>query len=377
MASISWKSLWERSCAGTLPTYRILVPESVPENVRTVWRARSYRVDATEPGTQLVTAGMSRNLIRSRVAFAATTAAGAAATGIAALPTALISVFDSVPEGGVITTGIIAAISAAGAGYTGWKYRRDPRRLDRRAKASASTAEWITPERLGWIPGLTQGQDTDEQRLFHLSVVTAQRIARTRAWTHPIMQDHVSQVDLDHAVASIGRRLVELVEIRAELEQMRQTNISAGDGEPADPSTDRQIVAYLRQLTRAFSSMVDRVLALHAYYERLRTLDQQLLMLDQTERSREIGSRVLDVISRTADDENAEWRLQELNIEAEAHAESISELLRELALTAEGFDDLDELDAKIARAQKQVGEQLGRNRAGEEVGENRRQRRLT
>ena len=59
MATISWKSLWERSCAGTLPTYRILVPDSVSEDVRNVWRARSYRVDATEPGSQLVTAGMS------------------------------------------------------------------------------------------------------------------------------------------------------------------------------------------------------------------------------------------------------------------------------------------------------------------------------
>lgn len=377
MATISWKSLWERSCAGTLPTYRILVPDSVSEDVRKVWRARSYRVDATEPGSQLVTAGMSRNLIRSRVKFAAATTAGAIATGIAALPTVLISVFDSVPEGGVITTGIIGTISAAGAGYTGWKYRKDPRRLDRSAKESAGAAEWITPERLGWMPGLTKGQDTDEQRLFHLTVATAQKIARTRAWTHPIMQDHVSRVDLDHAVASIGRRLVELVEIRAELEQMRQTNITAGGGTPAASSTDKQIVAYLRQLTRAFSSMVDRVLALNAYYERLRKLDQQLLMLDQTERSREIGSRVLDVISRTADDENADWRLQELNIEAEAHAESINELLRELTVTAEGFDDLDELDSKIARAQKQVDEQLSQNRAGEQLGQNREQRHLS
>ena len=100
-------------------------------------------------------------------------------------------------------------------------------------------------------------------------------------------------------------------------------------------------------------------------------------MLDQTERSREIGSRVLDVISRTADDENADWRLQELNIEAEAHAESINELLRELTVTAEGFDDLDELDSKIARAQKQVDEQLGQNRAGEQLSQNREQRHLT
>lgn len=363
MATNSWKTLWERTCAGTLPTYRILVPDSVSEDVRKVWRARSYRVDATEPGSQLVTAGMSRNLIRSRVKFAAATTAGVIATGIAALPTVLISVFDSVPEGGVITTGIIGTISAAGAGYTGWKYHKDPRRLDRKGQESARGAEWITPERLGWVPGIKNGQDTDEQRLFHLTVATAQKIARTRAWTHPIMQDHVSRVDLDHAVASIGRRLVELVELRTELEHMRQNNVIAGGGTPADLSTDKQLATYLRHLTRAFSSMVDRVLALNAYHERLRKLDQQLLMLDQTERSREIGSRVLDVISRTADDENVDWRLQELNIEAEAHAESINELLHELTVTAESFDDLDDLDLKIARAQKQVGEQLGQGRS--------------
>lgn len=320
--------------------YRILVPDSVPSSVVSTWLARGYRVSVGSPAPTFASPAMSRNLIRSNFVYRTTAGAGLTATGLAALPTAVIALAGDIVAAGVVTTGVFGAITAVTAGWTGLKYRRDPKRLSKKDKEAAAAARWITPTDLGWIPGLTSGQDTDEQRLFHLAVTTARRIAQTRAWTHPILQDHVARVDLDHAVASIGTRLQELVELRSELESVRE------------PQTSARIDAYLAKLATAFRSMADRVVAMHEYYEHLLDLDRQLTVLAHTEQSKVLGDRVLDVLSRTADDESADWRFRELNIEAESHAEVIKGLLFELEETAEEFDDLDDLDRRLAQAQK-------------------------
>jgi hypothetical protein len=342
--SRSWKPLWREACGSTPPAYRVLVPDSVPDSVITTWLARGYRISPSDPAPAFVFPGMSRNLIKSNFLYRATAGAGLTATGIAALPTAMATLATGdLATGGLVTTGVFGVLTAIGAGWTGLKFRRDPRRLSNRDKEAAARARWITPAELGWIPGFQKGQDTDEQRLFHLAVVTARRIRQTRAWTHPILQDHVSRVDLDHAVASIGVRLRELVELRNELESIRE------------PHTAARVDTYLTKLAKAFQSMAARVVAMHEYYEHLLDLDRQLLVLHNTERSRELGDRVLDVLSRTADDESADWQFRELNIEAESHAEVIRNLLTELEETAEEFDDLDDLDRRLAAAQRTHG----------------------
>lgn len=338
--SRTWKSLWREECGATPPVYRILVPDSVPSSVVSTWLARGYRVSVGSPAPTFASPAMSRNLIRSNFVYRTTAGAGLTATGLAALPTAVIALAGDIVAAGVVTTGVFGAITAVTAGWTGLKYRRDPKRLSKKDKEAAAAARWITPTDLGWIPGLTSGQDTDEQRLFHLAVTTARRIAQTRAWTHPILQDHVARVDLDHAVASIGTRLQELVELRSELESVRE------------PQTSARIDTYLTKLATAFRSMADRVVAMHEYYEHLLDLDRQLTVLAHTEQSKVLGDRVLDVLSRTADDESADWRFRELNIEAESHADVIKGLLSELEETAEEFDDLDDLDRRLAQAQQ-------------------------
>lgn len=335
--SRTWKSLWREECGATPPVYRILVPDSVPSSVVSTWLARGYRVSVGSPAPTFVSPAMNRNLIRSNFVYRTTAGAGLTATGLAALPTAVIALAGDIVAAGVVTTGVFGAITAVTAGWTGLKYRRDPKRLSKKDKEAAAAARWITPTDLGWIPGLTSGQDTDEQRLFHLAVTTARRIAQTRAWTHPILQDHVARVDLDHAVASIGTRLQELVELRSELESVRE------------PQTSARIDTYLTKLATAFRSMADRVVAMHEYYEHLLDLDRQLTVLAHTEQSKVLGDRVLDVLSRTADDESADWRFRELNIEAESHADVIKGLLSELEETAVEFDDL---DRRLAQAQK-------------------------
>src|SRR5699024_7510723 len=166
-------------------------------------------------------------------------------------------------------------------------------------------AHWITPAGLGCIPGRREGRDTDEQRLFHLAVTIARKIVRTRAWTHPVLRDHVSRVDLDHAVASIGGRLEERVNLREEIASVR------------DVGTATAVEADLSKLAVAFSSVARRVESMHEYYERLTELDQQLVLLANSERSRELGDRVLDVLSRTAADDSADWQFRELRLAAE------------------------------------------------------------
>lgn len=345
MSSRSWKSLWRKECGSTPPVYRVLVPDSVPDSVISTWLARGYRFSVGSPAPMFLSPAMSRNLIKSNLVYRATSGLGLTATGIAAFPTALVTLATGdIATGGVITTGIFGLLTAASAGWTGLKFRKDPKRLSNSDKDAATRARWISPTDLGWIPGISTGQDTDEQRLFHLAVVTARRIAQTRAWTHPILQDHVARVDLDHAVASIGVRLQELVELRSELEGIRE------------PNTSGRIDTYLSKLATAFQSMAGRVIAMHEYYEHLLDLDGQLVVLEHTEQSKVLGDRVLDVLSRTADDESADWRFRELNIEAESHADVIKGLLAELQESAEEFDDLDDLDRRLAQAQTSAGQ---------------------
>ncbi|WP_202410934.1 hypothetical protein [Brevibacterium rongguiense] len=346
--SRSWRSLWRRECAASVPDYRILVPDSVPDSVLRAWSARGYRVGAGTAGQPSLRGAMAsrlmnRNIIRSNVSFTSWTAAGATGTALFGLPTAVLSLASGgLFEVGAVATGLAAAATAGVSGVTGYKYLRDPKRLRRRDREAAGRARWITPALLGWRPG-PGGQDTDEQRLFQLAVATARRIVATRAWSHPVLADHVARVDLDHAVASIGVRLSELLELRAELERVRE------------PHTAKQIDVYREKLAQAFGSMAGRVVAMHEYYGRLTDLDRQLTVLEHTEASRALGDRVLDVLSHTADDESADWRFRELNIEAESHGDAIRGLLGELEASAGEFDGLDDLDRRLAAAQRETG----------------------
>lgn len=339
MARHPWKGLWRQQCAGRLPVYRILVPDSVTDSVIRTWEARGYELPASKQATYsrlLNMPGEARNLIRSNILFRTLTGAGAATTGIVGLGTFGVSwLAGDVATGGVITTGLLAAGTGVTGAVTGSTYLRDPKRLSKKDRESARGAQWITPLTLGFVAGKKHGQDTDEQRLFHLAVMLATRIASTRAWTHPILTDHVARVDLDDMVAGIGVRLAELVQVRTELDEMR-------DGTEAV-----RVQAYLGRLAEAFESIANRVLAMNEYLEHLRALDAQLIALDHSERTREIGERVLDIVSRTAGDDSLGTQFRDLNMEAESHAESIARLLAELDETAEEFDDL---DAQIQKA---------------------------
>lgn len=336
-----WKSLWKSECGKTVPIYRVLVPESVNEEVLRAWNARGYRYSAGSPSAIMLTGGMSRNLFRSSVMFKGGTAAGTAVTAGFAAPggLALLSGFADA----AMTFGVLGGTTAVGTGIfaalTGPRYLRDPKRLSRKNRRSVGQAQWITPAGLGFSSGRKDGRDTDEQRLFHLAVTIARKIVRTRAWTHPILKDHVSRVDLDHAVASIGVRLQELVRLREEIESIR------------DAGTAKSVEAYLSKLAVAFTSMASRVVSMHEYFERLLDLDEQLLLLHNSERSRELGDRVLDVLSRTAADDSADWQFRELRIDAESQSSVISGIVAELEQTADDFDDF---DTRLAAAQKSV-----------------------
>lgn len=345
MARHPWKKLWRQHCAGRMPGYRILVPDSVTDTVLSTWEARGYALPAsrqTNPARVLGTPGESRNLIRSNVLFRVLTGAGAATTGVVGLGTFGVSWLAGDPfAGGIAATGLLAAGTGATGAVTGTKYMRDPKRLSRKDREVARSARWVTPTALGFVPGVKNAQDTDEQRLFHLAVTLATRIAATRAWTHPILADHVARVDLDEMVANVGVRLVELVNVRTELDAM------------SDGTEAVRVRAYLGRLAEAFESIADRVLSMHEYLEHLRALDAQLIALDHSERTREVGERVLDIVSRTAGDETIGSQFRDLNLEAESHAESIAKLLEDLDETADDFDDL---DSQIAKAAQTDGE---------------------
>lgn len=344
-ASHPWRALWKEHCARSMPVYRVLVPDSVPHSVRAAWSARGYSTGAsrqTGPMRLLRNPGETRNLIRSNLVFKGLTGAGAAGTGIAGLSTLGVSLAaDAVATGGLVTTGVFAVLTGVTGGVTGTTYLRDPKRLSKKDRQKAQEARWITPATLGYVPGGRSAQDTDEQRLFHLAVTLAARIAATRSWTHPVLSDHVARVDLDSIIGTLGVRLAELCEVRIQLEEMR------------DSAEAGRVAAYLRRLAGAFASVADRVVSMHEYLEHLRSLDAQLIALDHSERTREMGERVLDVVARTAGDDVVDTHFRDLNLEAESHAESIQQLLGELDETADEFDDL---DSRIAQAAKGLPE---------------------
>jgi hypothetical protein len=320
----------------------------VNDSVLRAWEARGYEFPASRQGTmkvrQLSAPGESRNLFRSSMYFRGLTGAGVATTGTVGAGTLGISaLIGDLFAAGAVTTGALAVATGITGAVTGRRYLKDPKRLTRKDRESARGARWITPQSLGFVPGVKNGQDTDEQRLFHLAVMLATRIAATRAWTHPVLADHVARVDLDDMVAGVGVRLVELAQVRLELDEMR-------DGTEA-----ARVNAYLGRLAEAFESVADRVMAMHEYLEHLRALDQQLIALDHSERTRAMGERVLDIVSRTAGDDTVGAQFRDLNLEAESHAESIARLLADLDHTAEEFDDL---DAQIQKAEE-AGAQEG------------------
>lgn len=354
----SWKALWKSECGKSLPIYRVLVPESVNEEITSAWNARGYRYGAGAPSAIMLTGGMRRNFFRSSVLFKGGTITGSAVTAGFAAPAGLTLMSGFADA--AIAFGAMGGLALVGTGVfasaLGPKYFKDPRRLSRKNRAKAAQAQWITPADLGFITGRKDGRDTDEQRLFHLAVTISRKIVRTRAWTHPILRDHVSRVDLDHTVASIGVRLVELVKLREELEEIK------------DERTSRTVDAYLSKLAVAFSSMAQRVLSMDDYYQRLLDLDEQLILLHNSERSKELGDRVLDVLSRTAADDSADWQFRELRIDAESQAEVISGLVAELDQTADTFDDFDNrlAAAQQSMATMEAGADPGRTEAIEQ-----------
>ncbi|GAB3044032.1 hypothetical protein [Sediminivirga luteola] len=350
-----WRALHKRYVGAARPRYRILVNDSVTEEVRRRWAARGVtNIAMLGPGLPPRSAPglLRRNLLGSKALFLGTGAVATSATvstgGIAWLAGALTFVE---PTTGLLWTGGVAAVTGAGTAWTGVRYSRDPRRLRRNERAAARDAVWITPEALR-VPGPRGGmKETDEQRLFHLLCALAQRIVATRAWTHESLQGHMSKLDLDHLVSGIGARLLELTQLRREMERIRS------------PHSERQLRAVERRLQEAFDSAAARVEGLEGYLQRLLALDELLLKLDHLERSRELGARVLDVLAKTADDEDADWRLQDLNLEAESHAEVIQRLLEELEESADELSFPDPQPSRLPRTSRGDGTH-GSNRPG-------------
>ena len=66
-----------------------------------------------------------------------------------------------------------------------------------------------------------------------------------------------------------------------------------------------------------------------------------------------IGSAIVDVLSRTAADDSADWQFRELRIDADSQSSIISGLVAELDETADDFDDF---DTRLAAAQKSIAE---------------------
>lgn len=341
---VHWRELWKQECRGHVPRYRVLVPGSVPQSVVDVWKARGYKLNSNSDLALSPTAfpqRYARNLIKSKFVFASATGSGAVATGFFGSTALIATAFaDTAAIATTTTLTAIAALATAGVGiFTGTRFLRDPKRLNKKELKSAPGVRWITPFDLGYIPGVT-GRDTDEQRLFHLAVTIAQAIVGTRAWTHPALEGHVSRVDLDYAVASIGERLRELYELREKLEAIRQ------------PHLEQRIDVYQRSLAKAFASLARRVESMYTYLEQLRRLSAQLVQLDSTEASQSLGEEVLDVLARTVSDDSAQKQFQELNLEAESHADAIKVMLNELDESFEEFENFDDLDRRLAQAER-------------------------
>ena len=59
------------------------------------------------------------------------------------------------------------------------------------------------------------------------------------------------------------------------------------------------------------------------------------------------------MLSRTVNDDTAQKQFSDLNLEAESHADAIRGMLGELEESVEEFDNFDDLDRKLAQAERE------------------------
>ena len=325
---MQWRDLWEQMCGMKTPRYTILVPYSVPPSVTSAWKARGYplAVGKSAPMSAKRTKAVTTNkFLSTNIAFKATTYTGASLTGLTGLSALGSLATTAHPESGLITAGIFASLTALSAGITGRKYAKDPRRLSKSDKKAAQSARWITPSKLGYSRGFGGTTDSDEQRLFHLAVVIAMKIVTTTAWHHPLTENQATRVDLEHAVATMGVRLCDVYHLRHELEQLQSVQ------------ANEQINDYLANIGTAFNAVAEQVLRLYEYYQRLLAVEQQLLLLEHSERSQAIGDKVQSLLAETSGDVDP-VSLGHLNMEAEAQAEAISRMINDLGSHASEID---------------------------------------
>lgn len=335
-----WKPLYLRHAQQQIPVYRILVPQSVPDSVRERWRARGLNLSAGAAHSYVPRRMLSRNLTRRGVIFHGTVATGVGTTGVVGLGAGgLVGVGAIDALGAVATSGTVAGIATVLVGVTGLRHLRDPKRLRASEREAAAGATWITPASFGYSWSKRGVVNPEEQQLFQTLVAISRKIVATRSWTHPLMQGDSSRLDLDHVVGTIGVRLAEIGSLRSDL-------LASRDADTA-PRVDR----YLAKLDEVFASLAGRVADIDEYLQRLGRLDLKLGALEHEEQSRVLGDRVLDVLARTADDDAAQWELQDLHLMADSHAEAISQLIGELRTSADALDDFpgDQLDRELAR----------------------------
>ncbi|NYI67654.1 hypothetical protein [Spelaeicoccus albus] len=322
-----WRELHRAEVGLARPNYRILDVGSAPDAVRRRWAARQVRMSAGIPGRLYPESLLGRNVIASRAwvwGFGVATVLAEAGSSLVLVPSSLLGLMPAAGTGGAL--GGIAVIGGGATAVTGWRYWRDPKRLRRRERAAARAAMWITPAALGYRRAKALGRTTDEERLFHLAVHTAEGIVATNAWRSSLLDGHRVRLDLDENLSQIGRRLVHIRRLRDEM--------VAADG----PATRRTIDGYRRSLDQAFDSIAGRVVALHGYLNQLRRLDGGLARLAQAEHAESLSDRVLDVLAATAADTTAAEQISELGVQAVDSAASVDQLLGELAETVSTFD---------------------------------------
>ncbi|WGW12996.1 hypothetical protein LWF01_04270 [Saxibacter everestensis] len=319
-----WKQLHRVEVGTDRPAYRVLDLASVPAVVRERWSARKVPL---KPGTAMrfyPQQLLGRNFIRSGVVatgVGGTAVAADVATAAVVFPSNWIGLIGDGTAG--IVFGTVFAVGGVGASIAGLRYWRDPRRLRKADRAAAQKAVWITPADLGFRRMHGIARSTDEERLFHLSVRIAERIAATNSWKSPLLDSHPARLDLDENVGQIGRRLLEIRRLRTELETSRS------------PATQPVVEEHVRSLDAAFASLAARVVTMHDYLEQLRELDGRLWQLEQIERANSLSDRVLDVMAATAGDEHADEQLRELKSDTEVNAETVDAILSDLAVTVD------------------------------------------
>lgn len=332
-----WRDLHRAEIGMSRPMYRILDVGSAPEAVQSRWTARRVRMSAGVPGRTYPVQLLGRNVISSRVwlwGFGVATVLAEAGSSLILLPSSMLGLIPAADAGG--TLGGIAVIGGGATALSGWRYWRDPKRLRRKERAAARVALWITPAALGYRR--EKGRTTDEERLFHLAVHTAEGIVATNAWRSSLLDGHRVRLDLDENLSQIGRRLVHIRGLRDEM--------SRADG----PGTRETIDGYRRSLDQAFESIAGRVLALHDYLGQLRELDVGLARLEQAEHAESLSDRVLDVLAETAADDPAVEELSTLGAQASDSAQAVEHLLADLAETVSSFDSRPAADRETGDA---------------------------